>query len=221
MENYLKVVYDEKLRPHTKYPAKLVAYLKDRFDIDANSRLLDVGCGRGDMLRAFQQLGLRVNGLELLDYHSELTADIDVDYANFESQRFPFPDDAFDVVFSKSVIEHLHNPENFLRESRRILRPGGRIIILTPDWQTQRYIFYNDFTHRQPYTVLGLNNALKIYDFSEVKTEIFYQLPLVWRAPFLRFFFKPLQWLFPVKRISKTGPWRWSRELMILGTGIK
>lgn len=221
MENYIKVIYDKKLRPYTKYPAQLAAYLMDRFAISRNSRLLDVGCGRGDMLNAFKQSGLHVNGLELLDYNAELIAGIEVAYANFENQSFPFPDDTFDVVFSKSVVEHLHNPENFLRESRRILKPGGRIITLTPDWQTQRYIFYNDFTHHQPYTVLGLSNALNVYDFTGVNTEIFYQLPIVWKVPFLKTMLKPLQFFFPVKKVTKSGFWRWSRELMILGTGVK
>lgn len=221
MENYTKIIYDKNLKPYTKYPGQLAAYLIDRFFISAGSRLVDIGCGRGDMLQAFKDSGLEVSGLELRDYGSELLSGIKVDHANFENERFPFNDNTFDVVFSKSVIEHLHSPENFLKESMRILKPGGRIIVLTPDWQSQLYIFYNDFTHHQPYTVLGLNNVLKIYDFKEVKTEKFYQLPFLWKAGFIKIALKPLQKFFPVKRITKLGFWRWSRELMVLGTGVK
>jgi len=221
MEKYIKVVYDEKLRPYTEYPEHLAGYLMDRFSIHKGARLLDVGCGRGDMLKAFQRADLQVQGLELHDYKSELLTDKKVDLANFETDRFPFEDNTFDVVFSKSVIEHLHNPENFIKESNRILKPGGRIITLTPDWQTQIYIFYNDSTHVQPYTTVGLKNLLSMHDFTGSRAELFYQLPLVWNMPFLKPLLKPLRVFFPVKKVNKSGFLRWARELMILGTGVK
>lgn len=221
MEKYVKVFYDKGIKPYTQYPIQLGQHLIKIFSVQPGSQLLDVGCGRGDMMKAFKYLGLSVRGLDIIDYKSDLASGIEVKCANFENERFPFEDNTFDMIFSKSVIEHLHNPENFLRESWRVLKPGGRIITLTPDWQTQLYIFYNDFTHHQPYTVLGLNNALNVYNFKAVQTEKFYQLPAIWKAPFLKTILKPLPIFFPVKKITQSGFWRWSRELMILGTGVK
>ncbi len=53
------------------------------------------------------------------------------------TQRFPFPDQSFDYLFSEHMIEHISYPEGrfMLRECSRILRPGGRIRISTPDFQ--------------------------------------------------------------------------------------
>ena len=48
-------------------------------------------------------------------------------------RKIPFPDDSFDVIYNK-VLEHLSNPDKFLTEAFRILKPGGIIISLVPDW---------------------------------------------------------------------------------------
>ncbi|MBI4049930.1 MAG: methyltransferase domain-containing protein [Candidatus Doudnabacteria bacterium] len=221
MDKYLNVFYNFNLKPKTDYPAKLANYLINRYKIQPGAEILDVGCGRGDLLRAFAKEGLLTQGLDLMPYDMELTAGLPIKHANFESERFPFEDESFDLVFSKSVIEHLHKPDNFLREARRVLKTGGRLIIMTPDWQTQLYTFYNDHTHVQPYIVSGLINALKLYELNDVTAELFYQLPSVWKFPFLKIFYKPLQLLFPVKKVRKSSWWRWARELMILGSAIK
>lgn len=221
MDKYLNVFYNLNLKPQTEYPNHLARYLVGRFSITQGAKVLDVGCGRGDLLHVFAKVGLSSEGLDLQPYDPALTKGLSIKYANFEIDRFPFDDNSFDVVFSKSVIEHLHKPDNFLKEIRRVLKPGGRVIIMTPDWQTQRYVFYNDHTHVQPYIVSGLVNAMQLYDFREVTAELFYQLPSVWKFPFLKFLYKPLQYCLPVKKVKKSSWWRWSRELMILGSAKK
>ena len=59
---------------------------------------------------------------------------LDVAYCN-ATQRFPFPDNSFAYVFTEHMIEHLSQRagENLMRESLRVLRPGGRVRIATPD----------------------------------------------------------------------------------------
>ncbi|OGY45503.1 MAG: hypothetical protein A2744_02330 [Candidatus Buchananbacteria bacterium RIFCSPHIGHO2_01_FULL_44_11] len=221
MAHYLEVMYAKNLKPVTDYPNKLCAYLFNRFAMTKGTTVVDVGCGRGDFIEAFRKLDLNAIGLDReivtlndpsIDFHGNI---------NFEKDNFPLPDATVDVVFSKSVIEHIHNPEQFMHEIKRILKPGGRVIIMTPDWQSQVYTFYNDYTHVQPYITSGLANLLKLSDFHDVQSELFYQLPSVWRWPFLRIILKPLRLLWPVKKMKKSSYWRWSRELMILGTGTK
>jgi len=221
MSNYIDVIYDENIRPYTKYPFQLCRRLFQRFNIRKREKLLDVGCGRGDFLKEFKGLGLEVFGLDHQESHSEILKNIEVRYSNIENSPFPFNSEMFDIVFSKSVIEHLRNPENFIKEIYRVLKPGGKIIIMTPDWQSQRCIFYDDYTHVHPYTNMGIENLLRIYNFKEVKSEIFYQLPVLWKYPWLKMFSKFLQLFGPVKKIHKNKFIRWSRELMILGGGRK
>jgi len=198
---YLEVIYKDK--PKTKYPSQLCKYLFDRFGMKFGDKLLDVGAGRGEFTKGFQDLGIIA-----------IPVDRPVDF-----NKDPLIGE-YDFVFSKSVIEHLEKPDNFLKESYKVLKPNGRIIIMTPDWQSQMHIFYNDYTHVRPYDKNGLKDLLKIYDFKEVSSEKFYQLPILWKYPLLKIISKCLQ-IFPVKREIKNKFIRWSRELMILATGTK
>ena len=52
---------------------------------------------------------------------------------------------------------------------------------MVPDWQSCMFIYYDDFTHVQPYTVTGLRDALRMFGFRDVESELFYQLPVVWK----------------------------------------
>ena len=54
MSNYLKTRYSEDKRPHTSYPAELVNYLFQRFNLKPSMKLLEPGVGRGEFLREFK-----------------------------------------------------------------------------------------------------------------------------------------------------------------------
>ncbi len=217
-DNYLATIYDEDSRPVTTYPDELARYLKRRFIIPDGARLADVGCGRGDFLKAFIRAGFNAVGIdgEKVDGDPCIIGDI-----NLEQDRLPFEDDSLDVVFTKSVIEHIHNPDSMMKECHRVLKPRGRIIVMVPDWQTCMYIYYDDHTHVQPYTATGLRDLLRMYGFGEVSSEQFYQLPIVWRHPAVKIISKGLQLLGPVKKVNRNKFYRFSRELMLLGTGLK
>src|SRR5260370_32500224 len=49
------------------------------------------------------------------------------------NQTFPFEDATFDVAMAVEILEHLENPRSFLRELARVLKPGGRAIVSTPN----------------------------------------------------------------------------------------
>lgn len=221
MRGYIDVIYDEKVRPYTEYPLQLCKYLFNRFKMNRGDKLLDVGCGRGDFLRGFKDLGLDVHGLDNEKSYSRTLKDIEVRYANIESEPFPFDNQMFDVVFSKSLIEHLFNPKNFMRECERVLKPAGRIIIMTPDWISQMKTFFDDYTHRQPYSATSVKDILDIFGFKEVTSEVFYQLPILWRYPLLKILSRFLKLFVSVTTKSRIKFVRWSVELMILGTGTK
>lgn len=221
MRSYLGVVYDANTRPHTAYPAQLAEYFIERFGLEEGGRFLDVGCGRGDFMKAFNGAGFDVIGVDIEKLESAVLDGTEVLQVDIEKENLPFDDNSFDIVFSKSVLEHVSNPEHFFREQLRVLKPGGKIFCLTPDWMTQMKIFYNDHTHKKPYTKEGLRKALTISGFQEVRCELFYQLPLIWKYPSLKIIARLLQILGPVNKLHKNKFIRWSRELMILGVGVK
>ena len=225
--DYVSVVYDEKRTPKTDYPLKLASHLFTRFDMRKGAKLLEIGCGRGDFLEAFQELGADCYGLDQAESAVKKLRHLQVKKADVSKEPFPFEDNAFDIVYHKSLIEHLYSPEHLMRETYRVLKPGGRVIILTPDWVSQMKVFYEDFTHCRPYDVNSLRDVLQIYGFSEIETELFYQLPALWRYLGLKIFSKLLQIILSTpnaRKLTKTSGikfFRWSVELMVLGSGVK
>ena len=220
-KDYVSVIYDTATRPVTQYPDQLAAHLASLFGLQAGQRFLDVGFGRGDFLRAFARRGLQVSGVDQSVSALQGCSDLDVHACNAGSDPLPFPDDAFDVVFHKSLLEHLENPEPLMDETLRVLKPGGRLIVLVPEWISQMGIYYDDHTHRRPYTVVGLRDLMVICGFQDVQAEVFYQLPLLWRYGFLKIVSRILQTLVRAEHRPRSSFVRWSVELMVLGTGIK
>jgi SAM-dependent methyltransferase len=95
-------------------------------------RVLDAGCGRYlKFCRELSGVALMV-GIDL-----ETTLETDNRSAPFgvrgDLGRLPFPSGHFDMVISRSVVEHLDNPSQVFREFSRVLRPGGKVVIITPN----------------------------------------------------------------------------------------
>ena len=218
-KNYLSVVYDEKSHPYNDYPKKLCAYLFQSFRLKKGMKMLEPGCGRGEFLNNFKELGLDVVGIDISPEAANFDNGLDVKICDVESDKLPFEDNVFDVIYSKSFIEHLHYPERYLEEAYRVLKPGGILITLVPDWESNYKIYFDDFTHRTPFTNVALEDAYKMYGFSKVNVFKFRQLPIVWKYPKLNYFCEAISPLIPVR--TKNKFFRWSRELMLIGTGVK
>ena len=107
----------------------------------------------------------------------------EIKIADLEHDGIPYPDGYFDVIYSKSVVEHFYYPESVVSEIFRVLRPGGVSLTLTPDWDVNYRMFYCDYTHRTPFTVESLRDLLLIHRFTDVSVERFRQLPMVWKHP--------------------------------------
>lgn len=213
--SYLKTIYGNYKK--SIYPDQLCNYLIDRYDIEKGSIVLDVGCGCGFFMDAFDNNGMRTWGIDREEGHvkSRVVKDL-------EKNKIPYGENMFDVVFTKSVIEHIHNPDNLINECKRVLKPNGLLIILTPDWISQKDVFYEDYTHVHPYTTTSVKDMLKIHGFKYVETELFYQLPILWKYKYLKLIVKMLQLILKPKLKRFENKFiRWSIEKMVLGTGRK
>jgi 2-polyprenyl-3-methyl-5-hydroxy-6-metoxy-1,4-benzoquinol methylase len=96
--------------------------------------LVDVGCGRGAMATRLDGAYERYVGCDLVSYDGFPHAP-NVDFVSADLNRAPFPlaDGSADIVISVETIEHLENPRAFVRELVRIVRPGGRVVVTTPN----------------------------------------------------------------------------------------
>ncbi len=113
--DYVSVVYDEKRTPKTDYPLKLAFYLFARFDMKEGAKLLEIGCGRGDFLEAFQELGADCYGIDLAESAVKNLCHLQVKKVDVSKELFPFEDNTFDIVYHKSLIEHLYSPGHLMR----------------------------------------------------------------------------------------------------------
>jgi len=226
-KDYLSVVYDESRTPRTSYPGRLSAYLMGRFGLKAGDRLLEIGCGRGDFLAAFHEAGLACAGVDLEAASRESLKEFDVKVCDLSRDALPFPDESFDVVYHKSLIEHLADPDHLMKETWRVLKKGGKTIVLTPDWVSQMRNFYEDITHRRPYDVTALRDTLAMSGFDGIVVERFAQLPALWRsrplnlaAGLLRLFLNVHAARYLTEK-THAKFFRWSVEIMVLGYGEK
>ena len=203
MKNYLSVVYDEKSHPYNEYPMKLCIYLFNLFELKKGMKLLEPGCGRGDFLDNFKKLNLDVEGVDISSESLHFDNDLKIKLCDVEKEELPFSNDTFDVVFSKSFIEHLSKPEKYLEEAFRVLKPGGLLLTLVPDWESNYKKYFDDFTHKSPFTKIALEDAYKMFGFSDINVFKFRQLPIVWKYPILNFFCAAISPLIPVRVENK------------------
>lgn len=92
-------------------------------DMGLNVRILDLGCGDGEMVRAMRQRGYLAWGSDLKV--PENSEDVFFLPADPSTGRVEAGDGSFDVVISNQVLEHAMDLPAIFREIRRILRPGG------------------------------------------------------------------------------------------------
>ena len=218
-KNYLSTVYSEKERPKTDYPKKLCKYLFDKFELKQGMKLLEVGCGRCETLNNFSNLKLEVCGVDTSHEAPSFSNGAKIKICNVENEKLPFENESFDIIFSKSLIEHLDNPDNFLIEGYRLLKKNGIFITMTPDWEVNYQIFFDDHTHKTPYTKVSLLDVFRMYGFNKTKVEKFRQLPIVWKYPILNYFCATISPFIPVR--TKNKFLKWSRELMLIGYAAK
>lgn len=98
----------------------------------ASGTLADVGCGTGDLWRAAHTRFARCIGVDAVRYEG-LPADVEFVAADLDTGRLPLADGETDVAAALEVIEHLENPRAFVRELARVTRPGGWIVVTTPN----------------------------------------------------------------------------------------
>ncbi len=100
----------------------------------SGGRLLEIGCAVGFLLRAARDRGFETVGVEMSEWASGIARDqFDLDVRCGTLEQAALEADSFDVVVLADVIEHLTDPASTVREIRRVLKPGGRLVLLTPD----------------------------------------------------------------------------------------
>ncbi|MGB7414051.1 MAG: class I SAM-dependent methyltransferase [Thermosynechococcaceae cyanobacterium] len=126
--------------------------LDNLYLIQKPGRLLEVGCGAGKYLNRMKQSGWEVEGVDFDPKVAKTVADrysINIHTGTLES--IGYADQSFDAVTMNHVIEHIPDPVALLKECNRILKPGGSLIVVTPNisaWGHQQ--FGSSWLHLDP-----------------------------------------------------------------------
>jgi SAM-dependent methyltransferase len=134
-----------------------VSDLSERSDLhyflylrDAERPLLDVGCSVGNLLSIDPEhsVGVEIDprAVEICRERGFAAEVVDL------NEPLPFEPGTFGTVHCRHVIEHVWQPLHLMREMRRVLRKGGRLVLLTPDFRYAFRTFYDDHTHLRPLT---------------------------------------------------------------------
>ena len=106
----------------------------------APQRVLDVGCGTGSLALCFAELGHVVSGVDLspeMIRQARRKAERalqQVDYRVGDAASLDLADETFDLVVARHVIWNLPDPDRGVTEWLRVLRPGGRLVLIEGKW---------------------------------------------------------------------------------------
>jgi len=133
---YLSKVYD-RVNPFVWNEAMRTEAI-DMLELSPDDRVLDVGCGTGFGTEGLLQETEHVHGLDQSVHQMEkawakLGKHDPVTFARGDAERLPYKENSFDALWSSGSIEYWPNPVSALEEFRRVVKPGGPVLVVGPD----------------------------------------------------------------------------------------
>ena len=140
----------------------------------AGGHVLDYGCGSGYGSKLIAESAISVVAVDVAQdavrYAASHYSSENLSFSHIDPERpLPFEAGRFDTVLSFQVIEHVPDPDSYLAEAARVLKPGGRLVIATPDRRTRLFPLQRPWNrwHLKEYDDRGLR-ALLLRTFPKV-----------------------------------------------------
>lgn len=174
-----------------------------------NKIVLDIACGNGYGSQILAYAGAKFvygidNSKEAVDYANKKYLQRNIKFILGDAEKISLKEKSVDIVISLETIEHLRHPKKFLKESKRILKHGGALILSTPN----KEVSYEDNPfHLNEYTLSELDVLLS--DFSG---KIYYGQRAVFKniVYFYKYIYRNISTipiLFPLKFFLRFRPW--------------
>jgi len=109
-------------------------------------RLLDIGCGVGQVVATLTREGFEAHGVDVAAPNIDRTRAFTNRCLLYDGGHLPYPDNHFDTVGALNVVEHVEDPEDFIREAVRVCKPGGRVVLSSPNFL--RFLGFRDYHPR-------------------------------------------------------------------------
>jgi SAM-dependent methyltransferase len=150
----------------------------DGLGLPSSARILDAGCGSGRNMIELRRHGT-VTGVELSDASVEIARGRGAGEVVAGSVlEMPFPDASFDFAVSLDVVEHLEDDLGALRELRRVIAPGGRLLLTVPAYQWLWSGHDEINHHHRRYTRRSLGRVAEAAGWKQARTTYFNSLLL-------------------------------------------
>ncbi|MSU62670.1 MAG: methyltransferase domain-containing protein [Pedosphaera sp.] len=98
------------------------------------ARVLDVGCGAGQVVGRLTEAGFEAHGVDVSEPNIERARKFSSRCQMYDGKHLPFPDRHFASAGALNVLEHVEEPEAFIHELVRVVEPGGRVLISSPNF---------------------------------------------------------------------------------------
>ncbi|HSL53346.1 MAG TPA: class I SAM-dependent methyltransferase [Pyrinomonadaceae bacterium] len=149
---------------------------------DRRPRILDVGCGTGANLLMLSQYG-DAEGVDISNDALAFCRERGLDQVKLGAgEQLPYDDGTFDLVTAFDVVEHMDDDLAGLREMRRVLRPGGRVLLFVPAFMFLWGVQDDVSNHRRRYRMPELTRVLEQAGFEIERTtyaNITFFLPIL------------------------------------------
>lgn len=159
-----------RLREYSSY----LAFLRNRNPDEL--RIVDLGCGRGEWLEVLREEGLPATGVDNNEAQAEAARQLglDIEISDAITWLATQKDRSVDFLSAFHLVEHLEFPVlvNLFKETLRVLKPGGRLLIETPNPESLivgAYKFWFDPTHVRPYPPELLSQLLETLTFQDIR----------------------------------------------------
>lgn len=133
-----------------------------------NGKLLEIGCGNGQMLRKMNVIGWDVEGIDFDPAAVRMAKDNGVKVSLGDLLDQNFPSDTFDAIVMSHVVEHVYDPKILITECLRIMKKGATLLMITPNSTSLGHIIYkNNWRGLEPprhIHLFNLKSARKLFD---------------------------------------------------------
>ncbi len=170
MPQDLELIYAHRFADQEKRREEVWAILTRHFFqswVQETDSILDLGAGYCEFINS-----IRASRKYALDLNPAMPSHCAVDVQGLVhdvATTWPLPCDSVDVIFSSNFLEHLHTKDHLqfcLQESHRVLRSGGRLLLLGPNIRFCPDIYWDFFDHYLPLSDRSLTEALKLSGFN-------------------------------------------------------